>query len=129
MLKIMRDETEDMKNRGWAAAKAAPFIHPRPAPIARPIVIDLPDTSTVEGIKAALGVITAAVASGQIAPAEANLPASRAGVMEDYRQAAIRRPTGPIDDQAAPTPQRRSGRGSTAHAAGFPTSMRTLRRR
>lgn len=70
MLGIMRDEAADEKSRAWAAEKAAPFVHPRPAPIARPIVIDLPDTSTVEGIKAALGKITTSVAAGEIAPSE-----------------------------------------------------------
>lgn len=71
MLSIMRDENADGKSRAWAAEKAAPFIHPRPAPIARSIQIALPDTATVEGIKAALMTITLAAASGQIAPSEA----------------------------------------------------------
>ena len=51
MLSIMRDENEDEKKRAWAAEKAAPYIHPRPAPLARAIEIDLPDTGTIEGIR------------------------------------------------------------------------------
>jgi hypothetical protein len=71
MLSIMRDEAADEKRRAWAAEKAAPFIHPRPTPIAQPIEIDLPDTTTLEGMKDALGRILSAVATGQIAPGEA----------------------------------------------------------
>ncbi len=71
MLKVLRDEGANDKARAWAAEKAAPFIHPRPAPLARPIEIDLPDTSTIEGISAALNRITQAVASGTITTAEA----------------------------------------------------------
>lgn len=71
LLEVMEDEATDEKRRDWAADRAAAYLHPRPQPIAQPIEIKLPDTSTVEGIKAALGVITNAVASGQIAPSEA----------------------------------------------------------
>jgi hypothetical protein len=71
MLSIMRDERQDEKMRAWAAEKAAPYVHPRPQPIARLIEIELPDTTTVDGIKDALAVITRATATGQIAPAEA----------------------------------------------------------
>jgi len=71
MLKVLRDENADAKARAWAAEKAAPYIHPRPAPLARPIEIDLPDTSTIEGISAALNKITQAVATGTITTAEA----------------------------------------------------------
>lgn len=83
MLTMMRDETADDKSRAWAAEKAAPYIHPRPAPIARAIVIDLPDTSTLEGIKQALTRITAAVAAGEIAPSEGQ---SLAAVIEAQRK-------------------------------------------
>ncbi len=71
MLKVLRDEDASDKARAWAAEKAAPFIHPRPAPLARQIEIDLPDTSTIEGISTALNRITQAVASGTITTAEA----------------------------------------------------------
>ena len=84
MLSIMRDDNADGKARAWAAEKAAPFIHPRPAPIARSIQMDLPDTATVEGIKAALIKITLAAASGQIAPSEAQ---SQSALIEAQRKA------------------------------------------
>ncbi len=71
MLNVMRDETVDEKQRAWAAEKAAPFVHPRPAPLARSIEIELPDTSTVEGIAGALNRITQAVACGEITTTEA----------------------------------------------------------
>ncbi len=71
MLKVLRDEEADDKARQWAAEKAAPYIHPRPQPVARPIEIELPDTSTLEGIVDALNKITQAVASGAITTVEA----------------------------------------------------------
>ncbi|OJU12271.1 MAG: hypothetical protein BGN85_09460 [Alphaproteobacteria bacterium 64-11] len=84
MLKLMRDEKEDPKLRAWAAEKAAPFIHPRPAPMSRTVEIDLPDTSTAEGITKAMAAITRAVASGQITPAEAQ---SMVAIVEAQRKA------------------------------------------
>ncbi|WP_192356304.1 hypothetical protein [Mesorhizobium mediterraneum] len=84
MLSIMRNENEDEKRRAWAAEKAAPFIHPRPAPIARVIEIDLPSTDTVEGIKAALGLIVMAAAEGRLAPSEAQ---SLSALIEAQRKA------------------------------------------
>ncbi len=84
MLSIMRDENADEKLRNWAAEKSAPFIHPRPAPIARPINIELPDTKSVEGIREAIAAITRAAASGQIAPSEAQ---SLVAVIETQRKA------------------------------------------
>lgn len=84
MLAIMRDRNADEKMRAWAAEKAAPFVHPRPAPTARPISIDLPDTTTAEGIAAAVSVITKAAASGEMSPAEAQ---SLVAVLEVQRKA------------------------------------------
>lgn len=71
LMDVMADPEADEKRRDWAAEKAAAFLHPRPQPVARSIEIELPNTETVEGIKAALGVITNAAATGRIAPAEA----------------------------------------------------------
>ncbi|WP_425419620.1 hypothetical protein [Oricola indica] len=71
MLGIMRDETKDAKDRAWAAEKAAPFVHPRPAPVPRTVEIDLPDIATTEGIKQAIAQIAAEVAAGNLAPTEA----------------------------------------------------------
>ena len=84
MLSIMRNEEEDEKRRAWAAEKAAPYIHPRPAPIARPIEITLPDTSTVEGINKAIACLVAATAEGRIAPSEAQ---SISALIEAQRKA------------------------------------------
>ena len=84
MLQVLRDENAPEERRNWAAEKSAPYIHPRPQPIARCIEIALPDTSTVEGIKGALSVITAAAATGQIAPAEAQ---SLSALVEAQRRA------------------------------------------
>jgi hypothetical protein len=84
LMDVMADPEADEKRRDWAAEKAAAFLHPRPQPVARPITIDLPDTSTVEGITAALGMITKAAASGQIAPVEAQ---SLSALIEAQRKA------------------------------------------
>ncbi|WP_305986474.1 hypothetical protein [Roseibium sp. MMSF_3544] len=71
MLSIMRDDKADAKDRAWAAEKAAPYIHARPAPLASRIEIELPDTSTIDGIKDAMAAITKAVSAGKVAPSEA----------------------------------------------------------
>ncbi|WP_420335572.1 hypothetical protein [Roseibium sp.] len=67
----MRDEKAEAKDRAWAAEKAAPYIHARLAPIANRVEIELPDTSTIDGIKDAMAAITKAVAAGKVAPSEA----------------------------------------------------------
>lgn len=84
LMDILADENADEKRRDWAAEKAAAFLHPRPQPVARSIEIELPDTSTVEGITSALSVITKAAANGQIAPAEAQ---SLSALIEAQRKA------------------------------------------
>jgi hypothetical protein len=76
MLFLLRDEDAGHEQRAWAAEKAAPFLHPRPAPVSRPIVIELHDTSTFEGVSKALVAITQAAASGEVAPSEAQSPAA-----------------------------------------------------
>lgn len=70
MLKIMRDEEADVKRRDWAAEKCANFIHPRPAPMERTVTVELPDTSTPEGIDKALDAIIAAIGKGELSPSE-----------------------------------------------------------
>ena len=70
MLAIMRDQEADPKRREWAAEKAAPYLHPRPAPLERTIHIDLPDTSTVAGIDQALDIIIKAMGDSALSPAE-----------------------------------------------------------
>ncbi|WP_434053895.1 MAG: hypothetical protein RDA78_03030 [Roseibium sp.] len=71
MLSVMRDKSAEAKDRAWAAEKAAPYIHARPAPMANRIEIKLPDTSTIDGIKDALAAVTKAVSAGEVAPSEA----------------------------------------------------------
>jgi hypothetical protein len=70
MLKLMRDDTADPKERAWAAEKSAPYLHPRPAPLERTVEIDLPDTSTIDGIGQALDKIIQTVGKGEISPGE-----------------------------------------------------------
>lgn len=70
LLETMRNEALDHKDRAWAAEKAAPFMHPRPAPMERTVSLDLPDTSTVEGIDKALDAIIAAMGKGELSPQE-----------------------------------------------------------
>ncbi|PYE98919.1 hypothetical protein C8J35_103520 [Rhizobium sp. PP-F2F-G38] len=71
MLNMMRDEAAKPDDRAWAAEKAAPYVHPRPAPIQRPITIDLPTIDTADAIPAAISSVLAAVGRGDIAPGEA----------------------------------------------------------
>lgn len=70
MLTIMRDAEASPKDRAWAAEKSAPYVHPRPAPMERTVSIDLPDTSTAEGIDKALDAVIAAMGRGEISPQE-----------------------------------------------------------
>ena len=84
MLKIMRDGSADQKRKDWAADKLAPYLHPRPAPMQRCVEIELPDTSTVEGINKALDAIIAAMGKGVLSPAEGQ---SFMSVIETRRKA------------------------------------------
>ena len=84
MLTIMRDEGADPKRREWAAEKAAPYLHPRPAPLERTVEIDLPDTSTVAGIDQALDIIIKAMGASELSPAEGQ---SFMSVIETRRKA------------------------------------------
>jgi hypothetical protein len=59
MLAIMRDENADTKSRAWAAETAAPFIHARPAPVSRPIVLNLPEIKTPTGVADAISALRA----------------------------------------------------------------------
>ena len=84
MLAILRDETADTADRRWAAEKAAPYIHPRPAPLQRAVTIDLPDLDKASDLAAVTLAIVKATASGQISPAEAQQLSS---VIETHRKA------------------------------------------
>lgn len=70
MLSIMRDETAERKDRAWAAEKAAPYVHPRPAPLDNTVEIDLPDTSDLAGIDAAQSKVLESVAAGALTPSQ-----------------------------------------------------------
>lgn len=84
MLAIMRDDDADPNERAWAAEKAAPYLHPRPAPEQRRIVLDLPDTTSIDGVKEAARAVIRATAAGDIAPSEAQ---SLIAVLEVQRKA------------------------------------------
>ncbi|WP_416356342.1 hypothetical protein ACLNGM_20265 [Aureimonas phyllosphaerae] len=71
MLGVLHDPASDEKSKAWAAEKAAPFVHPKPAPAQRLVKIELPSTDTAEGVSAALGKLIQAVATGDLAPGEA----------------------------------------------------------
>lgn len=83
MLSVMRNEQADAKERAWAAEKAAPYIHPRPAPVANRVELDLPDTSTAEGLSNAMTSIVKAISEGRLAPSEAQ---SITSVLEAQRK-------------------------------------------
>lgn len=84
MLGVMRDENAAPDARAWAAEKAAPFFHPKPAPMHRLVHLRLPKTDTADGVKNALAKILEATAAGKIAPAEAQ---SLVAVIEAQRKA------------------------------------------
>jgi hypothetical protein len=84
MLQVLRDPDADPKMRAWAAEKAAPYLHARPAPMQRIVTLELPDMLTPEGIAKGAGVILNAAARGEIAPAEAQ---SLMAVVEMQRKA------------------------------------------
>lgn len=50
----------------------------------RPVTLDLPDTSTLEGVSAAQAALVAAVATGELTPAEAD---TLAGIVDARRKA------------------------------------------
>ncbi|MGE0281203.1 MAG: hypothetical protein AB7P20_11420 [Rhizobiaceae bacterium] len=84
LLEIMRDDKADEKRRDWATEKAAVYLHPRPAPIAQRVEIDLPEIGTPEGVTLALTQVAKAVASGQLAPSEGQ---SLIAIIEAQRKA------------------------------------------
>lgn len=84
MLQVLREENADPKERAWAAEKAAPYLHPRPAPLERTVEIDLPDTSTVAGIDQALDRIIMSIGAAELSPAEGQ---SLISVIEARRKA------------------------------------------
>jgi hypothetical protein len=65
-LRIMRDEAQPIEVRLHGARIAAPYIHPKPVPLGEAVEIELPDTATPEGVKAASAEILRVVAQGEI---------------------------------------------------------------
>ena len=65
-LRIMRDADQPIDIRLHGARIAAPYIHPKPYPLAETVTLDLPDTSTPEGVKKASAEILRAVANAEV---------------------------------------------------------------
>jgi hypothetical protein len=84
MLAVLRDKDAEQGRRAWAAEKLAPYVHPRPAPEARRVNIDLPDTSTTKGLTEAMAAIVKATARGLMSPSEAQ---SFVSILEAQRKA------------------------------------------
>ncbi len=84
MLQILRDDGADPADRRWAAEKAAPYLHPRPAPVQRSIKIDLPEITKSADLTKATHAILEATASGQVIPAEAQ---QLSAIVEAHRKA------------------------------------------
>lgn len=84
MLRTLRDENADPKERAWAAEKSAPYVHARPAPLERTVEIELPETSTLTGIDQALDRLIQAIGNGELSPAEGQ---SFMAVIETRRKA------------------------------------------
>ena len=66
-LRVMRDDAQPHPFRVEAARIAAPYVHSKPAPEGEKVKLDLPDTTTVDGVGKASAAILSAVASGSIA--------------------------------------------------------------
>ena len=58
MLNVMRSEESNAEQKQWAAAHAAPYCHPKLAPLDRVIKIEIPQTDTAEAVGKALSVVT-----------------------------------------------------------------------
>lgn len=66
-LRLMRDDTLPPDLRLHGARLAAPYVHSKPVPEGEKVKLDLPDTTTIDGISKASAAILAAVALGSIA--------------------------------------------------------------
>ncbi|WP_152044894.1 hypothetical protein [Aureimonas psammosilenae] len=84
LVTLYRNEQADPKDRAWAANAVAPYVHPRLAPTAQKVTLDLPDTSTAEGVRDAIARVVQSVAVGEIAPSEGQ---SMVAVIEAQRKA------------------------------------------
>ena len=84
MLDVMRDENASKKERAWAAEKAAPYIHARPAPIQQKINIELPAIETCKDVPIVIAAIMRAVSNGEISPSEGK---NLCGIADQYRKA------------------------------------------
>lgn len=84
MLDVMRDKNASKKERAWAAEKAAPYVHARPASIQQKINIELPPIETCKDVPIVIAAIMRAVSDGEISPSEGQ---SLCGIADQYRKA------------------------------------------
>jgi len=71
MFSVLHDDAAEAKDRQWAAAASIAYIHPRPKPEPRTVVIELPDTTTPQGVSEAVSAVLHAAGKGELAPSEA----------------------------------------------------------
>ncbi len=66
-LRVMRDGEATMDQRLNAARFIAPYLHTRPAPSSEPVIVELPETETVDGVTKACAAVLRAVTGGKVA--------------------------------------------------------------
>jgi hypothetical protein len=66
-IRIMRDEDASVEQRLQAARLIAPYLHSKPAATVQPVVVELPEVETVEGVTKACAAVLRAVAGGRLA--------------------------------------------------------------
>ena len=66
LLTIVTDETKGERERIEAAKAAAPYVHPKPAPLGEIVTIRLPSVDTAEGTFKAATAILVALSEGAI---------------------------------------------------------------
>ena len=71
MLSVLHDEGAEAKDRQWAAAASIAYIHPRPMPEPRKVIIEFPETATPQGVSQAISAVLRAAGRGELAPSEA----------------------------------------------------------
>ena len=65
-LRIMRDQDANLEQRLFAARFIAPYLHSRPATAAETVVVELPETETVDGVTKSMAAVLRAVAGGKL---------------------------------------------------------------
>src|SRR4051794_33064436 len=71
LLQAVNDASLDPACRRWAASAAAPYVHARPSSAPRCIEVELPDTTSIEGVAKAMDAIAQAAGRGELSPSEA----------------------------------------------------------